>query len=57
MTLSDQKGNYSPKSASGKLEITLALARLRASHGRFVSHLAGSTPGQAQPTHAPAESS
>jgi len=26
MTLSDQKGNYSPKSASGKLEITLALA-------------------------------
>ncbi len=47
-----------PKSASGKLEIALALGdRLRASHGRPVSYVAGSTSGQAQPTHAPAESS
>src|SRR5579864_2659921 len=31
--------------------------RMRAGHGRLVSYVAGSTPGQAQPAHAPAESS
>ena len=47
-----------PKSSSGKLEIAWALgANCDASHGRLVSYVAGSTPGQAQPTHAPAESS
>ena len=41
-----------PKSASEKFEVALAVATDRGrTHGRLVSYVAGSTPGQAQPTH------
>lgn len=46
------------KAGSGKLEIALALgADCGRGHGQFVRCVAGSTPGQEQPTQAPAESS
>jgi len=41
----------------GSWKLRGARRRLQASHGRLVSYVAGSTPGQAQPTHAPGESS